>query len=88
MPTSARVCRLVSCFTLQFRLHELTAQKRVIVGIDRGGYDVFLRRWWLSIPERGEGGSTNAWGGWCFRYRPEDFHLESNAGEGIDWAFD
>ncbi|MFN3193925.1 MAG: GMC oxidoreductase [Aureliella sp.] len=36
----------------------------------------------------GAGGSTNAWGGWCLRYRPEDFHLHTNTGEGIDWPFE
>lgn len=33
----------------------------------------------------GVGGSTNAWGGWCLRYREEDFHLKSLTGEGADW---
>lgn len=31
------------------------------------------------------GGSTAHWGGWCLRYKPEDFHLKSNTGEGGDW---
>ena len=35
----------------------------------------------------GAGGSTNAWGGWCLRYRPEDFCLHSNTGEGVDWPY-
>ncbi|ESX46802.1 GMC family oxidoreductase [Mesorhizobium sp. M0924] len=34
------------------------------------------------------GGSTLHWGGWAFRLKPEDFHLRSNTGEGIDWPFD
>ncbi|TBA52708.1 GMC oxidoreductase [Rhizobium ruizarguesonis] len=34
------------------------------------------------------GGSTLHWGGWSFRLKPEDFHLKSNTGQGIDWAFD
>ena len=36
----------------------------------------------------GVGGSTNAWGGWCLRYKPEDFFLKTNCGEGADWPFD
>ena len=35
----------------------------------------------------GAGGSTNAWGGWSLRYRPEDFCLYTNTGEGLDWPF-
>jgi len=35
----------------------------------------------------GIGGTTNAWGGWCLRYHPEDFHLFSNTGHGADWPF-
>ncbi|MBX5164532.1 MULTISPECIES: GMC family oxidoreductase [unclassified Rhizobium] len=34
------------------------------------------------------GGSTLHWGGWSFRLKPEDFHLRSNTGQGIDWPFD
>jgi choline dehydrogenase-like flavoprotein len=34
------------------------------------------------------GGSTMVWGGWSFRLKPEDFHLRSNTGEGLDWPFD
>ncbi|MDX0698395.1 GMC family oxidoreductase [Sinorhizobium medicae] len=34
------------------------------------------------------GGSTLHWGGWAFRLKPEDFHLKSNTGEGIDWPYD
>lgn len=33
------------------------------------------------------GGSTVHWGGWSFRLKPEDFHLYSNTGHGIDWPF-
>lgn len=31
------------------------------------------------------GGSTVHWGAWCLRYKPEDFNLFSNTGEGADW---
>ena len=31
------------------------------------------------------GGSTLHWGAWSVRYKPEDFHLRSNTGEGADW---
>jgi choline dehydrogenase-like flavoprotein len=31
------------------------------------------------------GGSTGHWGAWCLRYKPEDFRLFSNTGEGADW---
>jgi choline dehydrogenase-like flavoprotein len=34
------------------------------------------------------GGSTMVWGGWSFRLKPEDFNLQSNTGEGLDWPFD
>ena len=34
------------------------------------------------------GGSTLHWGGWSLRYKPEDFFLRSNTGEGGDWPFD
>lgn len=33
----------------------------------------------------GVGGSTNAWGGWCLRYKPEDFALHTLTGQGADW---
>lgn len=33
------------------------------------------------------GGSTVHWGGWSFRLKPEDFHLHSSTGQGIDWPF-
>lgn len=33
------------------------------------------------------GGSTMVWGGWSFRLKPEDFHLRTNTGEGLDWPF-
>lgn len=35
----------------------------------------------------GVGGSTNAWGGWCVRYQPEDFALRTLTGFGADWPF-
>lgn len=31
------------------------------------------------------GGSTVHWGGWCLRFKPEDFALGSSAGQAIDW---
>lgn len=31
------------------------------------------------------GGSTNHWGGWSFRLKPEDFELRSRTGRGADW---
>jgi choline dehydrogenase-like flavoprotein len=31
------------------------------------------------------GGSTLHWGAWCLRYKPEDFRLRANTGEGADW---
>ncbi len=34
------------------------------------------------------GGSTVHWGGWCLRYKPEDFKLFTNTGEGGDWPFE
>ena len=34
------------------------------------------------------GGSTLHWGGWSLRFKPEDFFLHTNTGEGGDWPFD
>lgn len=34
------------------------------------------------------GGSTIHWGAWCLRYKPEDFNLFTNTGEGADWPID
>lgn len=34
------------------------------------------------------GGTTIHWGGWSFRLKPEDFKLQSNAQQGIDWPID
>ena len=36
------------------------------------------------------GGSTTHWGGWSFRFKPEDFNLHSNTGikNTIDWPID
>lgn len=31
------------------------------------------------------GGTTVHWDGYSFRFKPEDFHLYSNTGQGIDW---
>lgn len=31
------------------------------------------------------GGSTMHWGGWSLRFKPEDFQLRTNTGEGADW---
>lgn len=33
------------------------------------------------------GGSTVHWGGWCPRYKPEDFKLKTNTKKGGDWPF-
>lgn len=33
------------------------------------------------------GGSTLHWGGWSLRFKPEDFHLRENTGQGADWPF-
>ena len=33
------------------------------------------------------GGSTMVWGGWTFRRKPEDFHLKTLTGKGLDWPF-
>ena len=32
-----------------------------------------------------KGGTTNHWGGWCLRFKPEDFELETRTGMGADW---
>jgi len=34
------------------------------------------------------GGSTNIWGGWTFRRKPEDFYLKTLTGHALDWPFD
>lgn len=34
------------------------------------------------------GGSTNVWGGWTFRRKPEDFYLKTLTGHALDWPFD
>ena len=34
------------------------------------------------------GGSTVHWGGWCMRFKPEDFHLRTLTGRGGDWPYD
>lgn len=34
------------------------------------------------------GGSTLHWGAWSVRYKPEDFKLYSNTGEGADWPIE
>lgn len=31
------------------------------------------------------GGSTIHWGGWSFRMKPEDFEMQTNTGEGLNW---
>lgn len=33
------------------------------------------------------GGTTVHWDGYSFRFKPEDFHLHANTGQGIDWPF-
>jgi len=35
----------------------------------------------------GRGGTTLHWGGWVPRFKPEDFALFSNTGQGIDWPY-
>ena len=42
---------------------------------------------WLSNGARVKavGGSTMHWGAWCLRFKPEDFKLFTNTGEGADW---
>ena len=32
-----------------------------------------------------KGGTTNHWGGWSLRFKPEDFELKSRTGRGADW---
>lgn len=32
-----------------------------------------------------KGGTTNHWGGWSLRFKPEDFELKSRTGIGADW---
>ncbi len=32
-----------------------------------------------------KGGTTNHWGGWSLRFKPEDFELKSRTGMGADW---
>lgn len=33
------------------------------------------------------GGSTMHWGGWSFRFKPEDFRLRTQTGRELDWPF-
>jgi choline dehydrogenase-like flavoprotein len=42
---------------------------------------------WLSNGARVKavGGSTMHWGAWALRFKPEDFKLYTNTGEGADW---
>ncbi|KQV61503.1 GMC oxidoreductase [Duganella sp. Root336D2] len=42
---------------------------------------------WLSAGTRVKavGGSTMHWGAWSLRFKPEDFQLYTNTGEGADW---
>ena len=35
-----------------------------------------------------KGGTTNHWGGWSLRFKPEDFELFSRTGRGADWPID
>jgi choline dehydrogenase-like flavoprotein len=44
---------------------------------------------WNIIGSRifGGGGTTLHWGGWTPRFKPEDFALYTNTGQGIDWPF-
>jgi len=45
---------------------------------------------WLSKGSRAMmyGGSTVHWGGWSMRFKPEDFFLKTNTGQGGDWPYD
>src|SRR5262249_29062512 len=45
---------------------------------------------WHSVGSRAMmyGGSTVHWGGWCMRFKPEDFHVRTNTGQGCDWPYD
>lgn len=42
---------------------------------------------WLSAGTRVKavGGSTMHWGAWSLRFKPEDFNLYTNTGQGADW---
>jgi len=42
---------------------------------------------WLTSGTRVKayGGSTMHWGAWAMRFKPEDFQLRTNTGEGADW---
>lgn len=42
---------------------------------------------WISNGARVKavGGSTMHWGAWTLRFKPEDFQLRTNTGEGADW---
>jgi choline dehydrogenase-like flavoprotein len=42
---------------------------------------------WISAGARVKavGGSTMHWGAWTMRFKPEDFNLFTNTGEGADW---
>jgi choline dehydrogenase-like flavoprotein len=42
---------------------------------------------WISAGSRVKavGGSTMHWGAWSMRFKPEDFDLYTNTGEGADW---
>jgi choline dehydrogenase-like flavoprotein len=44
---------------------------------------------WFSAGSRAMmyGGSTVHWGGWCMRFKPEDFHLRTNTKRGCDWPY-
>lgn len=48
------------------------------------------RTTWHSVGARTimYGGSTVHWGGWCMRFKPEDFYLKTNTGQGCDWPYD
>lgn len=68
------------------RLYDLDYPERDAPGENAsvGGTEMPLRQGRAFV----YGGSTMVWGGWSFRLKPEDFHLQSNTGEALDWPFD
>ncbi|WP_457661326.1 GMC oxidoreductase [Sinorhizobium medicae] len=68
----------------QFR--DLAYSERDLVGenINKGSTEMPLK----GARVFAYGGSTLHWGGWSFRLMPEDFHLKSITGQGIDWPYD
>ena len=54
-----------------------------------GEYQTLGNTFWDFVENRvlAYGGSTLHWGGWSFRFKPEDFHLKESTGEGANWPF-